>query len=585
MTLPYFLENPNPEILLSDNYLVLDFETTSKDKGSAIVPDNKIVLAVWGKNYIYKCKFADHYHLEELLNDISKVDFIVAHNAKFELQWLLRAGVNLRDILVYDTMLGEYVLAGNRKVDLSLDGTASRYVNSRKLKLISTLMDAGIDPVDMPRSFLKKYCVRDVKLTEQIFSIQREKLKEKGLLGVQFTKSIFTPALADIEMHGMQLDCDRVDEYYEKYATELAEVEEELHIITGGINMNSPQQVAKLLYQDLGFKELKDKMGRPIRGKPSKAFPEGQPKTDSDTILKLKATNKKQKRFIELKLKQAKLNTAVTRYLKLFKKACNENYGKLYGKFNQAVTATHRLSSSSPNFQNFDRNFKPLFKPRIKEYMIGERDYRQLEFRVAVYYGQDEVGFKEIEENFDVHSFTASVLSMGRTPAKAYTFKPLYGGSGGTPREKKYFEAFRNKYKGITEAQKRWLFTALQNQKLAVDTGMTFYYPDTRMLESGYVTNTTKIFNYPIQYLATAEIVLIGVTYFWHYLRNKATFIVNTVHDSIITEEYPEETEELNELAQQALVHDVINYMFKVYNIDFNVPLEIETKLSSHWSE
>ena len=96
--------------------VVLDLETNNNDFGSALHKDNHIVLACWlvvsPEGIQRKSKFADEYDLSELEEDIKQADFIVAHNAKFELQWLKRCGMELRDILVFDTMLAEWVIAG-----------------------------------------------------------------------------------------------------------------------------------------------------------------------------------------------------------------------------------------------------------------------------------------------------------------------------------------------------------------------------------------------------------------------------------------------------------------------------------------
>src|SRR6185437_10006363 len=116
MSLPKFLEDLNPEIYLSDNYVVVDFEvdTSHGDYGHPVFQDNQLLLSCWklAGTPVYSCWDNELGH-HELLHAISSVDFVVAHNAKYELGWLKRMGVDLHDVLVYDTKLGEYVLLGN----------------------------------------------------------------------------------------------------------------------------------------------------------------------------------------------------------------------------------------------------------------------------------------------------------------------------------------------------------------------------------------------------------------------------------------------------------------------------------------
>jgi len=161
----------------------------------------------------------------------------------------------------------------------------------------------------------------------------------------------------------------------------------------------------------------------------------------------------------------------------------------------------------------------------------------------------------------------------------------VFGGTSGTTAEKKYYQAFREKYAGVTEVQDGWVDKALSDGTFVNLTGLTFYHK-VRMSSSGYIEGNTNVRNYPIQYLATGEIVPIGCVYTWHYMKEKnmRSFLVNTVHDSIITEEHPDETAELTELATRGFGPDVISYMEKVYGFTFDVNLDLETETHTHWS-
>ena len=83
-----------------------------------------------------------------------------------------------------------------------------------------------------------------------------------------------------------------------------------------------------------------------------------------------------------------------------------------------------------------------------------EGDYSQLEFRVAGFLANDEMVLTDVEAGTDVHSYTASVIGCTRQEAKAHTFKPLYGGVSGTEDQQRYYRAFKDKYRGVTEWHK-----------------------------------------------------------------------------------------------------------------------------------
>ncbi len=508
----------------------------------------------------------------------------MAHNAKFELQWLFRAGVKLETILCFDSLLCDYIISSNRRYPLDLNSVASRRGLACKNPLVENLIHNGVCPSCIPQHLLLNYCAQDVILTEQVFLRQREELRAAGQLPLLYTKCLFTPLLAEMELNGIHLDNTRVTEVYDSYFKELAEVENELYNITNGINIGSSQQVARFIYSDLGFEELKDKRGTPIRNKPSKAFPDGTPKTDEPTLSQLRPTTRRQKEFLALRLRRSHLSKAITTYLERFVEALRSSQGVLHGKFNQAVVQTGRLSG---NLQQIPRDFKKLFSARREGWLMGEGDFPQLEFRAAVFLGDDDAGRESVANGEDVHAFTASVIGVSRQDAKEHTFKPLYGGQSGTPSEKRYYKAFKEKYSGVAETQEKWKLEVLKSKELVLPTGHRFYWPDTAMDSRGYVKNTTNICNYPVQYFATAEIAPIASFMLWHHMKayKMLSFIVNCIHDSTITELNPEERELYKKLIVQAYTEDVYWYLKKVYNIDFDVALGCDIKIGPFWGE
>lgn len=598
MSLPAHITNPNPEVYNGNNYVCLDFETTTIGKGLSLYPDNRIVLACWsyGEDHPHRQvhgagvvrRWASEYELGDLVEAIAAADFVIAHNAKFELGWLARCGLDLSTVVCYDTMLAEYVLGGNRWVwhNLSLESCAQRWFKEGKISIISKMYKAGLCSLDIPESWLEDYCVQDVSLTERLFLAQRERLTERNQLAIQYTRCLLTPVLADIETNGMMLDADLIRVRTNEVEREYAASTEHLEKLTGGINPNSGKQLAEFLYDTLKFDEVKVRKGGnwvPLR------TPGGAKSTTADTIARLKCTTKRQTEFVEAFKRNKELYNELTKYLRKFAECVEHDGGLLKAQFNQSSTHTHRLSSSgldySTQFQNFPRAYKPLFRASRDGWLVGECDGAQLEFRVAAHLGRDEVAIDAIREGVDVHAVTADIIGVSRQEAKGHTFKPLYGGSSGTDAERAYYSYFREQYEGITRRQQRWIDEVLRDKYLTTEWGLRYYWPDTRMDAGGYVTNTTAICNYPVQAFATAEIIPIALVYFWHRVKSEGREInvLNTVHDSIIAEFPPEETENFHRLSRQCLIDDVYRYLHEVYAIDLVVPLGCGVTVGTHW--
>lgn len=606
--LPSFIKNPDPNIYLGDNYVAFDFETTNRDYGAAVQRDNRLLLSTWtlGRDHpkvLSSCAatscsgvyFEHGEEAKELQAAISVAEFVVCQNGKFEYQWLSRLGVDISRILLYDTYLASYVQAGNRRGRRDLESIAKENnVQVGKVALVSKLIDGGVCPSEIPTSWLVEYGCQDTRLTEQIFLKQREVLAREGLLPTLFTRCITTPVLAEMEMRGVQLDPAAVKEKYDEIATHYGDISRELSRITGNINLNSPKQVGSYLYDILGFGEPIGRDGKPDRTEA------GGRRTDADTIGTLRGSTPAQIEFVEFYKKYRKVAKSFETLEKM-NECCEKDQGLLYASYNQAVTQTHRLSSSGKKyklqFHNFDRGNKPLFKSRNTGWSVGEADGKQLEFRVAAHLGRDSQALKDIKNpQFDAHYQTAEQLlkklredisKYERTEAKSRTFKPLYGGGSGTPDEKRYYKFFQEKYNGIYSTQKEWTLQVLRDKKLRTETGLIFYWSDTKMSKSGYIENTTSIFNYPVQSLATADIIPISLVYLWHRAKilGLKLFLVNTVHDSIIAELPPEEQEIFNELCKKSFTEDVFRYLLIVYGISFTVPLGTEIKIGDRWGK
>jgi DNA polymerase I-like protein with 3'-5' exonuclease and polymerase domains len=267
--------------------------------------------------------------------------------------------------------------------------------------------------------------------------------------------------------------------------------------------------------------------------------------------------------------------------------------GKLHVRLLQHRTATGRFSGADPNMQNMPRGgtfpVKKVFVSRWEGGKILEADFAQLEFRTAAYLSQDEIAIKEIKDGFDVHSYTASVISdagekTSRQEAKAHTFAPLYGatGFGRTPSQATYYKHFTDKYKGVSLWHSKLAKEALETNMITTPSGRQFSFPDVERRSNGSVSYFTQIKNYPVQSFATADIVPLVLIEIDKALDKYSSCVVNTVHDSIVIDIHPHEREDVLNIIRNVnkKLNTLINMTFK---IDFNVPLLLEAKIGDNW--
>jgi DNA polymerase-1 len=599
--LPDHVANPNPKVYLDDSYVTFDFETTNRDRGSALEARNRIVLTTWkvgpshplagayrGVQFDFGPGLSDRF-----VEALYLASFVVAQNSKFELQWLQREGVDTGRLIVFDTIIAEFVWLGNRKSKLDLDSIANRYGLETKNSVVKLLITGGVCPSEIPESWLVTYGCKDTEITEQLFLLQREKLHLLALLPHLYTRCLLTPVLADIERHGMQLDAARVREEFERATAEYRRADENLKRWAPTTNWDSPKQIGVLLYDTLGFDEL-----RKWDGQPDRTEADGR-RTDGDTIAALRARTKDQLEFKEAYERLTEASGDLL-YLEKMHACCEENGGILAFGFNQTVAQNHRLSSSGRKYklqgQNFPRKFKRLFRARFPGWVASEGDGMGMEFRIAAHLGRDEVALADIRNKKDVHRASAAqklqkpetdVTDAERQDAKEFTFRPLYGSKGQTEDEKRYAKYFQGRYKGIFDTQTGWTYTVLKEKQLKTEWGLIFYWPNTTMSKSGYIKNTTNIFNYPVSCFATAEIIPIGLIHTWHYMRlmKMNAFLVNTVHDSVIGEVPEYELEQFTAIVNTSLTVDTFSYLDRVYGVRLVVPLGVEMKSHRFWAE
>ena len=295
-------------------------------------------------------------------------------------------------------------------------------------------------------------------------------------------------------------------------------------------------------------------------------------------------------------LRNVRRLSALDTYLSSFVdgiKSFTKGDGMLHVQLTQHMTSTGRFSGRNPNMQNMPRGgtfpIKRVFVSRFDGGRILEADFAQLEFRTAAFLSQDKIAMREVSEGFDVHSYTAKVISDAGLPttrqeAKAHTFAPLYGATGYGRGESvaAYYRHFVSKYKGISEWHSRLASEALNTGVVRTPSHREFAFPDVSRRWNGDPTHFTQIKNYPVQSFATADIVPLALLYMEELLKGKQSCIVNTVHDSIVVDVHPQEEAYVVEVIENTnkSLHSLI---LKQWGVDFNVPLLLEAKIGNNW--
>ncbi len=269
--------------------------------------------------------------------------------------------------------------------------------------------------------------------------------------------------------------------------------------------------------------------------------------------------------------------------------------GFLHVGLTQHITATGRFSGRNPNMQNMPRGgtfpVKKVFVSRWEGGQIMEADFAQLEFRTAAFLAQDKTAMEEIATGFDVHSYTAKVISdagepTSRQEAKAHTFAPLFGatGYGRSKAVAAYYEHFTKKYEGVAAWHKKLGNEAMRFMKITNVSGRQYAFPDVSRRSNGSVTHFTMIKNYPVQGFATGDVVPVVLIEIEKNLSGLHSCVVNSVHDSVVIDVHPDETEQVIQIIKN--MNNGLNKLVEeAYDVTMNVPLLLEAGLGPNWLE
>ena len=352
----------------------------------------------------------------------------IGQNIKFDLMVLRRLGITIRGRM-YDTMILHYLLDPESRHNMN--ALAEKYLNYKPLE-IETLIGKGskqltMDLVNVER--VKEYAAEDADVTLQLKQALYPMIEQIGLQHLYFEiEEPMIAVLADIEMAGVRIDSEALAVYAVELNRKLAELEAAIRTEAGepNLNINSARQLGEVLFGKMRIAE-KPKMTK------TKQFC-----TDEDYLQSFARKH----RIVDLILEYRGVKKLLSTYVEALPQLVNRSTGRIHTSFNQAVTATGRLSSTNPNLQNIPvrddmgRRIRKAFIPSDDDHLLLSADYSQVELRLMAHLSGDESLIAAFEHGEDIHAATAAklfnktldeVTSEERRRAKTANFGIIYG--------------------------------------------------------------------------------------------------------------------------------------------------------------
>ena len=352
----------------------------------------------------------------------------IGQNMKFDIGVLHRLGIEVRGPK-YDTMILHYLIDPESRHNMN--ALAERYLNYKPIE-IETLIGKGarqltMDMVGAER--VKEYAAEDADITLQLKRALWPEVERLGLAGLYFEiEEPMIAVLAAIERTGVRIDSAALNEYAVELSGKLARLEAEVRAEAGepNLNINSTRQLGEVLFARMRIAE-KPKMTR------TKQFC-----TDEEYL----QTFARKHRIVDLILEYRGVKKLLSTYVEALPQLVNPATGRIHTSFNQAVTATGRLSSANPNLQNIPvrdelgRRIREAFIPSDDDHVLLSADYSQVELRLMAHLSGDESLIAAFEHGEDIHAATAAklfnktldeVTSEERRKAKTANFGIIYG--------------------------------------------------------------------------------------------------------------------------------------------------------------
>ena len=509
----------------------------------------------------------------------------VGQNLKYDLLVLSHYGVEVAGPL-FDTMLAHYVVQPEQRHNMDL--LAEKYLHYRTIP-IEALIGSGRtqrNMADLTPKDIVDYACEDADVTLRLYPILKEEMEKYEVTSV-FThiEMPLLPVLARMERNGVRLDTAALEETGRNFTERMQQLETDIYELAGHeFTITSPKQVGAVLFDEL---QISAKV---------KKTKTGQYSTSEEVLETLRDKHP----IVEKILQHRALKKLLSTYVEALPKLIHPQTGHIHTSFNQAVTATGRLSSSNPNLQNIPvrgedgREIRRAFVPEEGEVFFSA-DYSQIELRIMAHLSEDEHMVADFNSGLDIHAATAArifhkpveeVDRDERRKAKTANFGIIYGISAfglsermGVSRgeAKELIENYFATYPKVREYMNKSIERAKQTGYITTQFGRRRYLADINAGNAtvrGYAERNAV--NAPIQGTA-ADIIKLAMVAIDRRLREEKlqTRMILQVHDELNFSVPPTELEQVR--------HLVVEEMERAFQM--RVPLVAECGEGTNWLE
>lgn len=510
----------------------------------------------------------------------------VGQNLKYDLTVLANYDIHLSGPL-FDTMLAHYLI--QPELRHNMDYLAEIYLNYKTIHIEELIGPKGRGQKNMgdlePKD-IYKYACEDADVTLRLMKPLAEELRKNSLEEVfQNIEMPLMPVLARMERNGVVLDTETLKEVENDFTARLQTLEKDIYELAGHeFTINSPRQVGEVLFGEL---KLSEKV---------KKTKSGQYSTSEEVLRDLHSKHPIVQKILDYRGLKKLLST----YVEALPKLINPATGHIHTSFNQAVTATGRLSSSNPNLQNIPvrgedgREIRKAFIPEAGEIFFSA-DYSQIELRIMAHLSGDEHMIEAFNAGHDVHAATAArifhkdikdISKDERRKAKTANFGIIYGISAfglaermdvSRTEAKELIDSYFEMYPKMKDYISKAVDTAREKGYIETEFGRRRYLPDINSRNAvvrGYAERNAV--NAPIQGTA-ADIIKIAMIRVQQRLDAegcKARMMLQ-VHDEL---NFSVPTDEFDKVKRI-----VIEEMQGAYKM--SVPLEADCGEGKNWLE
>ena len=503
-------------------------------------------------------------------------------NIKYDALIMKRYGINL-DGIAFDTMIAAHLISPNSR-SYKLDNLSISHLNY-KMVPIKDLIGSGKNQITMDQVTLEDisfYAAEDADVVIELTEIFIKELKNQKLYNYFMAIEIdLLPVLIDMQFNGIFVDKDYLAIRSDEIGIKIDALHNEITKLAGqDFNVNSSQQLAQILF---------DKLDLPMIKKRS---------TAEAVLSELKDKHELPKLVLDYR----KLFKLKNTYLDPIPTNINPTSNRVHSSFNQTMTATGRLSSSSPNFQNIPirtedgKDVRKAIRAQSSDYQIFSADYSQVELRVMAHLSQDKALIQALNNGEDIHTFTAKnifnihkdedVLPEMRRTAKIVNFGIMYGaGPFRLSQEldvpfgeaKKIKDAYFSKYKGIEDyiAKSKLLIKSEKSVQTLLGRKRAVWDSDSQNKIRRDAAERMAI-NMPIQGTA-AEMIKIAMIKIYKDLKdnNLKSKLILQVHDELLLEVHKDEVDYISEMVLKNMKNA----------IELDVPIEIDCGFGPSWYE